>query len=244
MKLIVAKGNVVDRITTMLRSAEKAKTAMNSFQSTFSDGELLDCMLRSNEIIYKRYYAGALGALKANLDLLPEELAITQVFDEVPLDVLIKNKMDNMVRKVRLRSRDTKELTTTMDHWERYVELSKIICGYKGNCKFKEELFRQFYPDDTSNYVSMFATGYSEVFHQSAQDAAIKTSFTHTKTKDIWKNWAYFIEEGVYSYRIDGNYVVVYEPFHEMFRSTKNEGVYDKLKARDKDLFEEIIVDL
>lgn len=191
-----------------------------------------------------RYQLGyTLGLMKAYIDTLPAELAAKQKINGIPVDLLIKIKVDEEVLNKREASRKAHDFTYETEYWKRYRRLSESICGYGYNMYFIEERYHEFYPEGIHDFVSGFANGYSNGFHTIATEAGI-TDLVITKPveQDIWKNWPFFLNREVHEYRLDGKYLYMYHggwncsgdrdmPYGDNVRMV-NHGVYEKLQAR------------
>lgn len=231
--------NSMSRVYTM---AAKAKESFDIVEALNATGNKTALALIDEQKRNQQFQVGyVFGSLKANLDCLPEEIAARQKMNGIPLDFLIKMKVDEFVLDVREVSH-AQELTGYTDYEGKYRRLSECICGFGYNMSFIEERFESFFPNGIHRFVLGFAVGYSETFHEIAAQACIKTEFTDPKTQDIWRNWEFFLKRDVHEYRLDGNYLFMY---HGGFNCTGdssipygnnshyvNKDVYETLKSR------------
>lgn len=231
--------NSMSRVYTM---AAKAKESFDIVEALSATGNKTALALTDEQKRNQQFQVGyVFGSLKANLDCLPEEIAARQKMNGIPLDFLIKMKVDEFVLNVREVSH-AQEMTGYTDYEGKYRRLSECICGFGYNMSFIEERFESFFPNGIHRFVLGFAVGYSETFHEIAAQACIKTEFTDPKTQDIWRNWEFFLKRDVHEYRLDGNYLFMY---HGGFNCTGdssipygnnshyvNKDVYETLKSR------------
>lgn len=231
--------NSMSRVYTM---AAKAKESFDIVEALSATGNKTALALIDEQKRNQQFQVGyVFGSLKANLDCLPEEIAARQKMNGIPLDFLIKMKVDEFVLNVREVSH-AQEMTGYTDYEGKYRRLSECICGFGYNMSFIEERFESFFPNGIHRFVLGFAVGYSETFHEIAAQACIKTEFTDPKTQDIWRNWEFFLKRDVHEYRLDGNYLFMY---HGGFNCTGdssipygnnshyvNKDVYETLKSR------------
>lgn len=231
--------NSMSRVYTM---AAKAKESFDIVEALSATGNKTALALTDEQKRNQQFQVGyVFGSLKANLDCLPEEIAARQKMNGIPLDFLIKMKVDEFVLNVREVSH-AQEMTGYTDYEGKYRRLSECICGFGYNMSFIEERFESFFPNGIHRFVLGFAVGYSETFHEIAAQTCIKTEFTDPKTQDIWRNWEFFLKRDVHEYRLDGNYLFMY---HGGFNCTGdssipygnnshyvNKDVYETLKSR------------
>lgn len=195
----------------------------------------------------QQYQMGyTLGIMKAYVDTLPAEVANHQRINGVPLDLLIKLKVDEAVLNQREMIKNVCNFTFETLYWSRYRRLSEAICGYGYNLYFIQERFEQFYPNGMHNFVAGFARGYSSAFHTIATECGIETVTTEPVEQDIWKNYPYFLSHEVHEYRLDGKYLFMYHggcnftgkdlPCGNNVQIV-NKGVYEKLQSRPVDDF-------
>lgn len=226
--------NSMSRVYTMVA---KAKESFDIVEALSATGNKTARALIDEQKRNQQFQVGyVFGSLKANLDCLPEEIAARQKMNGIPLDFLIKMKVDEFVLDVREVSR-AQELTGYTDYARKYRSLSECICGFGYNMSFIEERFEGFFPNGIHRFVLGFAIGYSETFHEIAAQACIKTEFTDPKTQDIWRNWEYFLKRDVHEYRLDGNYLFMY---HGGINVTKDSAIpfYNNSRYVNKDVYE------
>lgn len=226
--------NSMSRVYTM---AAKAKESFDIVEALSATGNKTALALIDEQKRNQQFQVGyVFGSLKANLDCLPEEIAARQKMNGIPLDFLIKMKVDEFVLDVREVSH-AQELTWYTDYARKYRSLSECICGFGYNMSFNEERFEGFFPNRIHRFVLGFAIGYSETFHEIAAQACIKTEFTDPKTQDIWRNWEYFLKRDVHEYRLDGNYLFMY---HGGINVTKDSAIpfYNNSRYVNKDVYE------
>lgn len=231
--------NSMSRVYTM---AAKAKEAFEIVEALSATGNKTALALINEQKLNQQFLVGyVFGSLKANLDCLPDEIAARQKMNGIPLNLLIKMKVDEFVLDVREVSH-AQEMTGYTDYEGKYRRLSECICGFGYNMSFIEKRFESFFPNGIHRFVLGFASGYSETFHEIAAQACIHTEVTDPKTQDIWRNWEFFLKRDVHEYRLDGNYLFMY---HGGFNCTEdrsipygnnshyvNKDVYETLKAR------------
>jgi len=222
--------------------ASKAKDTFEIIEALTATGNKTAIALIAEQEKIQKYQVGyVFGSLKANLDCLPDEIASRQKMNGIPLDLMIKMKVDEYVLDVR-ETIKVNEMTVAEDYMAKYRRLSECICGFGYNMSFIEDRFESFFPKGMHMFVLGFAVGYSETFHEIAANANIPTEYTDPKSQDIWKNWQYFLKRDVHEYRIDGRYLFMYHggfncsgdeciPFGNNTRNV-NENVYELLKAR------------
>ena len=229
-------------MSTVYNMAAKAKESSEIIEELTAIGSITAIALINEQKRNQQFQVGyVFGSLKANLDCLPDEIAARQKMNGIPLNLLIKMKVDEFVLDVREVSH-AQEMTGYTDYEGKYRCLSECICGFGYNMSFIEERFESFFPNGIHRFVLGFAVGYSETFHEIAAQACIKTEFTDPKTQDIWKNWEFFLKRDVHEYRLDGNYLFMY---HGGFNCTGdgsipygnnshyvNNDVYETLKSR------------
>lgn len=235
--------NSVNKFVSMISAAKETYSVIQALSATENKTARA---LVAEQILKHKYQLGQiLGTLKANLDCLPEDIAISQKVNGIPLNFLIKMKVDEYVLDIREVS-EKQEMTTATEYEKKYRSLSECICGYGYNTDFNEERFKAFFPRGTHMFVLGFAEGYSDTFHQIAASESVTTDYTDPKTQDIWKNWEFFLKREVYEYRIDGKFLFISEDtsFNNATQTgynllSVNQSVYKKLKARDDSKFTE-----
>ncbi len=242
MKNELTISNTPNSMSRVYTTAAKAKESFDIVEALSATGNKTALALIDEQKRNQQFQVGyVFGSLKANLDCLPEEIAARQKMNGIPLDFLIKMKVDEFVLNVREVSH-AQEMTGYTDYEGKYRRLSECICGFGYNMSFIEERFESFFPNGIHRFVLGFAVGYSETFHEIAAQACIKTEFTDPKTQDIWRNWEFFLKRDVHEYRLDGNYLFMY---HGGFNCTGdssipygnnshyvNKDVYETLKSR------------
>lgn len=235
-------SNTHKSMQRMYQMAEKAKESFAIIEALTAMNNKTAKALIEEQKLNQQYQVGyVFGALKANYDTLPDEIANRQKMNGLPLNLLIKMKVDQFVIDIREKSY-AQDFTGARDYEERYRRLSECICGFGYGMTFKEKNFEDFFPNGTHRFVLGFAEGYSETFHEIAASAGVSTEVTSPKSQDIWKNWRFFLDREVHEYRLDGKYLFMY---HGGFNCTEdksipygnnikivNLGVYDALKAR------------
>lgn len=239
--LTVSNALNFNSILSEIREISKTIQALSSVNN-----KTAAALIAEQNLNYRYKMGYWFGSLKANLDCLPEEIASRQSLFGVPLNLLIKTKVDEFVLDIR-ESSQPDELTLATDYKKKYRRLSELICGFGYNMSFLEERFEQFFPKGTHKFVLGFAIGYSETFCKIAELANIPTDSTDPKTQDIWKNWEYFLKRDVYEYRLDGTYLFMYHggfncstdknvPYGNNMRNV-NDGVYEALQSRESSQF-------
>lgn len=231
--------NSMSRVYTMVVKAKESSDIVEALSAT---GNKTALALINEQKLNQQFQLGyVFGSLKANFDCLPDEIAARQKMNGIPLNLFIKMKVDEFVLDIREVSH-VEEMTGYTSYEGKYRRLSECICGFGYNMSFIEERFERFFPNGIHRFVLGFAVGYSEIFHEIAAQACIKTEFTDPKTQDIWRNWEFFLKRDVHEYRLDGNYLFMY---HGGFNCTGdsyipygnnshyvNKDVYEALKAR------------
>lgn len=237
-------NNAMERVSRM---ASKAKESFDLIEALKATNNPTALALVNEQSLNHQYEVGYVyGSLKANLDCLPDEIANRQRVNGIPLNLLIKMKVDEFVLDVREASHAS-EMTNYTDYAGKYRRLSELICGFGYNMSFIEDRFESFFPKGSHRFVLGFAIGYSETFHEIAAQACVPTDFTDPKTQDIWKNWEYFLKRDVHEYHIDGAYLFMYHggfncsddpdiPYGNNSRVV-NKDVYETLKARSASSF-------
>ena len=191
-------SNALNFNSTLSEIREISKT----IQALSSVNNKTAAALIAEQNLNYRYKMGYwFGSLKANLDCLPEEIASRQSLFGVPLNLLIKLKVDEFVLNIR-ESSQPDELTLETDYKKKYRRLSELICGFGYNMSFLEDRFEHFFPKGTHKFVLGFAIGYSETFRKIAELANVPTDDTDPKTQDIWRNWQYFLKRDIHEYRV------------------------------------------
>lgn len=219
----------------------------------YSDGNKTETALRSlpqntttEALIHEQVGLNAfqlgyiLGQLLAWFDTLPDELAKTQKLADLPVDILVKLKIDELV----LKNLDDyhQKVTSYKEYWERYRRLSETICGYGYNMYFIEDRYHSYFPNGSHHVVDGFANGYSTGFHTICEESGVTVERTHPIHQDIWKNWPFFVDPGCHEYRLDGKFLFMYHggwnctPDHDIPYGNNvkmvNEGIYQALKNR------------
>ena len=232
---------------SLQRSREISETITGLSSIGSKDNATLSSLL-SEQKNQQRYQLGCtLGLLKAYLDTLPPQIAETQRINGVPMDMLIKLKVDEEVLNQREKMACADWVSPKSDYWKQYRRLSELICGYGYSMSFSQERFESFYPDGMHHFVAGFAGGYSSGFHSIAADSHNETTTTQTVKQDIWKNWSFFLDHDMRDYRLDGKYLFMYHggincsgdsdiPYGNNVRFV-NAEVYKKLQSRSADEF-------
>ena len=227
----------------MCKNAEKSAECNQIINALSAMGTKTAMALAYEQKGYRLYYHGyVLGALKANLDTLPDDVKQMQKKNGILLDLYIKMRVDENVLDVREES-NAQEMTSATEYEKKYRRLSETICGFGYNMSFIQERFEAFFPNGTHRFVLGFAIGYSETFHEIAAQSCIKTDFTDPKTQDIWKNWEFFLKRDVHEYRLDGNFLFMYHGGYNCSGDSSiplgnnwqyvNREVYEALRKRD-----------
>lgn len=190
------------------REISEAIVALSTI--TCKDNATLTALLAEQKKQEKYQLGCTLGLLKAYIDTLPTRIANSQKINGIPLDLMIKLKVDEEVLNQRENLTHVQNFTLETDYWRCYRRLSELICGYGYNMCFNQDRFEEFYPDGMHLFVSGFAGGYSCGFHTIAADSGIETTTTHTIKQDIWRNWPYFLKHDVTEYRLDGKFLYMY----------------------------------
>lgn len=229
------------------RMASKAKETYDIIEGLTATKNKTAIILIQEQMGNHQFQVGyVFGALKANLDCLPDEIASRQKLNGIPLELFIKMKVDEFVLDIREVSKPL-ELTVFTDYERKYRRLSECICGFGYSMRFNQGRFENFYPKGIHMFVHGFAEGYSETFHEIAAQACVLVDFTDPKTQDIWKNWEFFLKRDNHEYRLDGKYLFMWHggynctgddsiPYGNNCRYV-NKDVYDTLKARKDTAF-------
>lgn len=218
----------------------------NALEKLTIPSESIEAMKAQQEGTCKYNMGAILGTLKAFNDTLPEEIAAMQRVNEVPLDMLIKIKIDQIVTEQRKKNRPM-EMTSETSYMAKYRRLSEMICGYGYNMYFLEDRFKEFFPG-VHKIVLGFAEAYSEYFHKLASVMGIQTVTTSPKTQDIWKNWMYFLDPKTTKYSLEGTYLYMYHggwncsgnpniPCKDN-QKVVNQGAYAVMRDRNPEEFE------
>ncbi|MGN1327917.1 MAG: hypothetical protein ACI4VQ_07590 [Clostridia bacterium] len=246
-------GTFSTELSASMRKYQDTQEIISSLKRIPGEGnETLAAMVKEHVALSKRQEGYILGMLKAYVDTLPNELASKQRFNGVPIDLMVKLKIDELVLNIRenpITRPQPCNFTIHTDYWGRYKSLSEYICGYGYNMYFIEERFLQFYPCGMHWTVLGFAEGYSVAFHAIAKEAGIQTQKTDPKTQDIWKNWPYFLKHDVHEYTLEGEYYFMYHggincsgnpnvPFGSNLQKV-NAGVYEMLRNRNPEDFKD-----
>lgn len=227
-------------ITRMKATAEALEKMPNETAK-----ELLKHTERQIVVAKSRY----LGMLKAWYDVMPEDIQETLKVHHIPLNMLIKMKIDQMVYDELLKCRPVPELVSGFGFYERdsymgnYRRFREMICGCGYNCSFIEERFREGFCGNTSYAVEGFARGYSELISLLAQGDEHYTHKSDPKEEDIWKNWKYFLKNDCVDYSIEGTYIPMYNggaPVSFKFQrcrsgfctEERNTGLYESLRKK------------
>lgn len=135
--------NSMSRVYTM---AAKAKETFDIVEALSATGNKTAIVLINEQKLNQQFQVGyVFGSLKANLDCLPDEIAARQKMNGIPLNLLIKMKVDEFVLDVREVSH-AQEMTGYTDYEGKYRRLSECICGFGYNMSFIEERFESFFP--------------------------------------------------------------------------------------------------
>lgn len=239
-KITVTKTNdAMKKVYEMVSKAKETFAVIKALEAI--DNKTAFALINEQKLKYQYQMGYVLGALKANYDTLPEDIAARQKINNVPLNLLIKMKVDEFVLNVREVS-NPNDLTNCTEYDDRYRRLSELICGFGYNMEFLEDRFELFFPNRTHKFVLGFAEGYAETFHKIAEEACVEVEYTDAKSQDIWKNLKFFLERDVHEYRLDGKYLFMYHGGHNCSadKSIKygkdgryvNENVYENLKSR------------
>lgn len=238
MELIVRK-NTMARVAEIASQAKETKNTLDAL--TAFENKTAQTLVHAIRDKYLHEMGYVMGGLKANLDTMPEEIASTLVINSIPLNLMIKMKVDEFVLDQREKHKIT-WLSCDSDYSRQYRYLSEMICGYGYNMYFINERFEAYFPAGIHHFVEGFANGYSETFHEIAEKCGINTEHTNPKEQDIWRNWQYFICRDCVEYRIDGKYLFMYhggwcpeDPTIPYRNNEKivNENVYELIRAHD-----------
>lgn len=238
--------NLITDSSTKISEINEVITGLRSITTTSNTTLSFMIAEQENQLRYQRGYN--LGVLKAFIDTLPDELAKAQKFNGIPLDMLIKLKVDEDVLKRINRKACSSYMSINPSPWANYRRLSEMICGYGYSMVFSQSRFEEYFKNGVHMFVAGFANGYSHSFHVISAEAGIVTEKTHPVHQDIWKNWQFFLESDISTYHLDGEFLFMYHggfncsddfsiPYGNNVRVV-NIGVYDALKSRPISGFE------
>lgn len=244
-KLMVTKKDTtfLDLVRQAGREQKKIAETINNLLSIQIDGsETFSVLIKNAENHAENRKGYLLGLLKVHYDTLPEEIANQQRINGIPLDWLIKLRVDEHVLNKREKISCVSDFTSETEYWKKYRRLSELICGFGYSMCFNQERFRAFYPDGIASFVSGFAVGYSQGFHCLASENGIETDTTNPIEQDVWKNWEFFLKHDISEYRLDGKFLFMYHggfncsgdesiPYGNNVKEV-NAKVYDLLKTR------------
>lgn len=244
-ELMVSK-NETSELRSRIEKYQDSVKVKNALEKLTIPSESIEAMKAQQEGTCKYNMGAILGTLKAFNDTLPEEVAAMQRINDVPLDMLIKVKIDQIVTEQRKKNRPM-EMTSETSYMAKYRRLSEMICGYGYNMYFLEDRFKEFFPG-VHKIVLGFAEAYSEYFHKLASVMGIQTVTTSPKTQDIWKNWMYFLDPKTTKYSLEGTYLYMYHggwncsgnpniPCKDN-QKVVNQGAYAVMRDRNPEEFE------
>lgn len=244
-ELMVSK-NETSELRSRIEKYQDSVKVKNALEKLTIPSESIEAMKAQQDGTCKYNMGAILGTLKAFNDTLPEEIAAMQRVNEVPLDMLIKIKIDQIVTEQRKKNRPM-EMTSETSYMAKYRRLSEMICGYGYNMYFLEDRFKEFFPG-VHKIVLGFAEAYSEYFHKLASVMGIQTVTTSPKTQDIWKNWMYFLDPKTTKYSLEGTYLYMYHggwncsgnpniPCKDN-QKVVNQGAYAVMRDRNPEEFE------
>lgn len=244
-ELMVSK-NKTSELRSRIEKYQDSVKVKNALEKLTIPSESIEAMKAQQEGTCKYNMGAILGTLKAFNDTLPEEVAAMQRINDVPLDMLIKVKIDQIVTEQRKKNRPM-EMTSETSYMAKYRRLSEMICGYGYNMYFLEDRFKEFFPG-VHKIVLGFAEAYSEYFHKLASVMGIQTVTTSPKTQDIWKNWMYFLDPKTTKYSLEGTYLYMYHggwncsgnpniPCKDN-QKVVNQGAYAVMRDRNPEEFE------
>lgn len=244
-ELMVSK-NETSELRSRIEKYQDSVKVKNALENLTIPSESIEAMKAQQEGTCKYNLGAILGTLKAFNDTLPQEAAEMQRINSVPLDMMIKFKIDHIVREDRKKNRPL-EMTSETSYMPKYRRLSEMICGYGYNMYFLEDRFKEFFPG-VHTIVLGFAEAYSEYFHKLASVMGIQTVTTSPKTQDIWKNWMYFLDSKTTKYSLEGTYLYMYHggwncsgnpniPYKDN-QKVVNKGTYAVMRDRNPKEFE------
>ena len=245
-ELMVSK-NETSELRSRIDKYHDSLNVKNALEKLTIPSESIEAMKAQQDGTCKYNMGAILGTLKAfNDTTLPEEVAAMQRINNVPLDMLIKVKIDQIVTEQRKKNRPM-EMTSETSYMAKYRRLSEMICGYGYNMYFLEDRFKEFFPG-VYTIVLGFAEAYSEYFHKLASVMGIQTVTTSPKTQDIWKNWMYFLDSKTTKYSLEGTYLYMYHggwncsgnpniPYKDN-QKVVNKGTYAVMRGRNPEEFE------
>lgn len=244
-ELMVSK-NETSELRSRIEKYQDSVKVKNALENLTIPSESIEAMKAQQEGTCKYNLGAILGTLKAFNDTLPQEAAEMQRINGVPLDMMIKFKIDHIVREERKKNRPL-EMTSETSYMPKYRRLSEMICGYGYNMYFLEDRFKEFFPG-VHTIVLGFAEAYSEYFHKLASVMGIQTVTTSPKTQDIWKNWMCFLDSKTTKYSLEGTYLYMYHggwncsgnpniPYKDN-QKVVNKGTYAVMRDRNPKEFE------
>lgn len=243
---LMVSRNEASELKSRIEKYQDSVKVKNALEKLTIPSESIEAMKEQQEGTCKYNMGAILGTLKAFNDTLPEEVAAMQRINDVPLDMLLKFKIDQIVTEQRKKNRPL-EMTSETSYMAKYRRLSEMICGYGYNMYFLEDRFKEFFPG-VHKIVLGFAEAYSEYFHKLASIMGIQTVTTSPKTQDIWKNWMYFLDPKTTQYSLEGNYLYMYHggwncsgnpniPCKDN-QKVVNQGTYAAMRDRNPEEFE------
>lgn len=243
---LMVSRNEESELKSRIEKYQDSVKVKNALEKITIPSESIEAMKAKQDGTCKYNMGAILGTLKAFNDTLPQEVAAMQCINGVPLDMMIKFKIDQIVTEQRKKNRPL-EMTSETSYMGKYRRLSEMICGYGYNMYFLEERFREYFPG-VHTIVLGFAEAYSEYFHKLASKLGIQTVTTSPKTQDIWKNWTYFLDPKSTEYSLEGRYLYMYHggwncsgnpniPGKDN-QKVVNKGIYDAMRNRNPEKFE------
>lgn len=243
---LMVSRNEASELKSRIEKYQDSVKVKNALEKLTIPSESIEAMKEQQEGTCKYNMGAILGTLKAFNDTLPQEVVAKQRINGVPLDMMIKVKIDQIVTEQRKKNCQN-EMTLETSYMGKYRRLSELICGYGYNMYFLEDRFKEFFPG-VHKIVLGFAEAYSEYFHKLASTLGIKTVTTSPKTQDIWKNWTYFLDPETTQYSLEGNYLYMYHggwncsgnpniPGQDN-QKVVNKGTYAVMRGRNPEEFE------
>lgn len=243
---LMVSRNEASELKSRIEKYQDSVKVKNALEKFTIPSESIEAMKEQQDGTCKYNMGAILGTLKAFNDTLPQEVAANQRINGVPLDMMIKVKIDQIVTEQRKKNCPN-EMTLETSYMGKYRRLSELICGYGYNMYFLEDRFKEFFPG-VHKIVLGFAEAYSEYFHKLASVMGIQTVTTSPKTQDIWKNWMYFLDPKTTQYSLEGNYLYMYHggwncsgnpniPGQDN-QKVVNKGTYAVMRGRNPEEFE------